>query len=31
MLHETPGHVDYATKYTLYCTEIALGENEPRA
>jgi hypothetical protein len=25
------GHVDYATKYTLYCTEIALGENDPRA
>jgi len=25
------GHVDYALKYTLYCTEIALGENEPRA
>lgn len=25
------GHVDYATKYPLYCAEIALGENEPRA
>lgn len=25
------GHVDYASKYPLYCAEIALGENEPRA
>ncbi len=24
------GHVDYAHKYPLYCTEIALGENEPQ-
>jgi len=24
------GHVDYAHKYPLYCTEIALGENDPR-
>ncbi len=24
------GHVDYASKYALYCTEIALGENQPQ-
>ena len=25
------GHSDYASKYPLYCTEIALGEDEPQA
>ena len=25
------GHVDYASKYPLYCAEIALGEDEPQA
>lgn len=25
------GHVDYYLKYPLYCAEIALGEDEPRA
>jgi hypothetical protein len=24
------GHVDYASKYTLYCAEMALGENQPQ-
>lgn len=24
------GHVDYFTKFALYCTELALGDNEPR-
>jgi len=23
------GHVDYSSKYPLYCAEIALGEDEP--
>lgn len=23
------GHVDYGTKYPLYCSEIALGEEQP--
>jgi phosphopantetheine adenylyltransferase len=25
------GHVDYAVKYPLYCSEIALGEDRPSA
>jgi hypothetical protein len=24
------GHSDYSSKYPLYCTEIALGEDEPQ-
>lgn len=24
------GHSDYSSKFPLYCTEIALGENEPQ-
>ena len=26
---QAAGHVDYARKFTLYCAEIALGEDQP--